>query len=132
MAERRTISQWSFNARTHCQRGHALNEANIKVWRDGRRECGLCVKWRRQHGPIDLSTHCPHGHRYTRLTIYVGPDGQRRCRTCRAKYDRRDKCLIDRCYGRVLVGERFCRRHSRQLAMLDEEYGQHWRLAGPN
>lgn len=123
------VSQWSFNVRTHCQRGHALVAENIYEYRGGRRECRLCIKWRRRHdAAFEARTHCPHGHRYTKGTLYVGPDGKRRCALCRAMYNRRDTCKA-RC-RRKQVDQGLCATHLALALALDEEYGAYWRAEG--
>jgi len=122
-------TQWSFDARTHCQRGHLLAGDNVRPFPGGKRECRLCVKWRQRNGRVDVRVKCPHGHRYTEATSYIGPDGQRRCQICRAHYAVRSACKASRCRNRQVDGG-LCATHLRLCLALNEEYGAYWRMAG--
>lgn len=125
------VSQWSFNVRTHCQRGHALTAENIAVYKDGKRECRLCRKWRGRvvNQPFEPRTRCPHGHRYTKPNTYMGPDGKRRCRACRTIFWARSGCIAN-CTRKAVRGAVLCRTHLEACAALDEEYGAYWRGEG--
>jgi hypothetical protein len=46
----RGLGPWAENARkTHCPKGHALTEDNVKRWRN-KRQCKICyIEWQRKY-----------------------------------------------------------------------------------
>lgn len=69
-------------AKTHCPKGHAYDEGNTYILKDGRRACRRC--WRVSQKQIHYNTaktHCPHGHAYTPENTNVW-NGKRSCKSC--------------------------------------------------
>jgi len=83
--------------RTHCRRGHELNEENAYTNSRGHKYCKVCKrdsqreKHRAERGDkfgkpeYRVRTHCPHGHEFTEENTYTRPDGYKECRTCRVE-----------------------------------------------
>ena len=78
---------------THCQRGHALIEANVYTppSTKNKRVCRICKtfsekEWRRKNRkPLRDKSKCQRGHALTEDNIYVRKgDGAKLCRACRA------------------------------------------------
>lgn len=81
--------------RTHCKRGHALDDANVYLSKSGSKSCRACLRentarWRKLNpqpaGPGIGShqrsrTHCPQGHPYDEINTYHYRGG-RYCKTC--------------------------------------------------
>lgn len=124
-------SQWSFDGRTHCQRGHRLAGDNIQVFGNGRRECRLCrrLRERADYLAFEIRETCPHGHRYTKPNTYVNKDGRRRCRACRTRAYELSRCMAH-CGRRRVPGQLLCRTHADLCAALDVEYRAYWLAAG--
>lgn len=90
-------SPWAVNARkTHCPRGHPLEDGNVRVRTDKNgalmRECLTCAHERSLNRKFIQNperrpssgerTHCPAGHPYDEENTYYTPKGHRRCRQC--------------------------------------------------
>jgi len=81
--------------RSHCKRGHELNEENAYTNSRGHKYCKVCKrdsqreKHRAERGDkfgkpeYRVRTHCPHGHEFTNENTYTRPDGYKECRACR-------------------------------------------------
>lgn len=94
--------------KTHCIRGHAFDETNTYIRRDGRRLCRACENERmkqrlrrlRETTPAPKrrlvgfaaananKTHCVHGHPFDETNTIVTPT-RRACRICRIENNRR-------------------------------------------
>lgn len=72
---------------THCKRGHAFTEDNVRWSHDGKsRECRACYRLRKPPKLRALKTHCKRGHEFTPENSIL--DLPRRGRTCR-------RCVYD-------------------------------------
>ena len=72
-------------AKTHCDHGHELTDANTYIDKRGARCCRPCqrAKDRRLNPRRPPRTHCNSGlHLWVEDNIYVAPNGKKRCRPC--------------------------------------------------
>lgn len=96
---RRSNSRSARQARqTHCIHGHPLSGENLRIKRDGRRECRACARaadkrrapgWKRTRAITDrlayygLAKTCRRGHAMDEANTYWAGEGRPMCRACR-------------------------------------------------
>ena len=86
-------------AKTVCDHGHELTEANTYLDKRGARCCRPCQRAKdrsryaagkrkpyqpRPHASRTPRTHCKRGHELTPANTYMTPDGRRQCRPCKS------------------------------------------------
>lgn len=80
-----------------CRKGHPLTEDNIKLNKDGKRQCRTCVndrvrertaEQRQEVGYRNEYKFCQRGlHRMAGANVIVKGDGRRRCAACKREVD---------------------------------------------
>lgn len=109
--------------KTHCPSGHAYDEKNTYLNKDGSRSCRTCSRDKaaarhakaRAENPLEprvLKSSCKNGHEFTPENTRVNPKGARECRTCKraqvAAYRARPKVVqfqSDACKNGHVYGE---------------------------
>jgi hypothetical protein len=87
------------NRRTHCRRGHEMDDDNTYYRSDGTRRCRACHrltdqrryeagKGAKRSSKRSTPTHCAKGHEWTKETTQYRRDGRRICTICtNARYN---------------------------------------------